>query len=188
MIALIFLSVTLLTLHSREGESGVLHRVQDFSREAVAPLSSAVTGVFVPLRHGWEYIISIGRLQKENKELREELADIKEKLIKLRVAEEENKQLRALLQLKEELPDKTLTARVINRIFSGGQAAIVLNKGTSDGIFKGMPVLVKEGLVGQVISASPNASLVQLLIDPKSGVGVQILRTGENGILEGQIN
>ncbi len=188
LVALIFLSIAILTLHTREEKSGILHRVQNFSRELTHPLESAITRIATPFLHGWEYVVNIGRLQRDNQELRKELAQAKEKLVKLRVADEENKQLRKLLGLKEELPYETLTARVIGRIFSGGQAVIMIDKGVSHGVSEGMPVLIKEGLIGQVVYPSSNVSLVQLIIDPKSGVGVQILRTGESGVLQGQIN
>ena len=53
---------------------------------------------------------------------------------------------------------------------------IVINKGTSDGIAKNMPVVTEKGLVGVVTEVAPNAAKVQLILDPRCSVGTLIQR------------
>ena len=51
-----------------------------------------------------------------------------------------------------------------------------------------MPVVVAEGLVGQVTQVSGHAAEVQLITDQKSGVAAQLIGSGETGIVEGEVD
>src|SRR5262249_52305063 len=51
---------------------------------------------------------------------------------------------------------------------------------------KGSAVITGEGVVGQVVSVSQNASVVRLLTDPEMKLGVLIPRVGLTGILSGR--
>lgn len=187
LVVLILLSIVVITLHYKEGEEGFLHRTQGFATNLIFPLQSGVSRVVNSFRHGWGYIFELGRLREENQQLKGEVAELRGELISLREMERENRRLRKLVGFKEKLEYRTIPAHVIGKSPTEWQATIILDGGSADGIAKDMPVVIEEGLVGRVIEVASHAAQVQLVTDRKSGVAAQILRTGETGVIEGQI-
>ena len=62
---------------------------------------------------------------------------------------------------------------------------IEIDRGTSNGVGVGMPVVSGVGLVGSVISAGRHTAIVQVLTDPRSEVGVRF-GTGDVAVAVGQ--
>jgi rod shape-determining protein MreC len=60
-----------------------------------------------------------------------------------------------------------------------------VNKGSGDGIQPGMAVITPDGVVGKVQAAFPGASLVLLLSDADSAVGVVLQDSREHGVMKG---
>jgi len=69
---------------------------------------------------------------------------------------------------------------------SNFEQTIELDRGTSAGIDVDMPVVSGDGLVGRVVQASRSRSMVQLITDPSSSVGVRFTRSDEIAIAEGE--
>lgn len=185
LVLLVLLSIAIFTFHFREGEDGLLHGVQRFTMDTISPLQTGIAVAVSPLRNFFRFLGEVKDLRSENKKLKTALAEIEKQLATYRDKEKENDRLRNLLKLKEKLAFSTLVARVIGRQTTEWQKTVIVNKGSKDGLQRHMPVLVSEGLVGQVIEVSANAALVQLLADDKSGVAAQIVETGEEGIAQG---
>lgn len=181
-------SLLLLTVHFREGDSGPLHRAQRGSLALVAPLQKLATRAIDPLRDGWYFMLSIGRLRSENQRLSGEVSRLRTELRELEESEEENERLRALVGFQERVNVRTVPARVIGRPISNWQASIVIDKGHADGIRRNMPVVLSDGLMGQVVEVASRAARVLLITDQRSGVSVRLTRTGETGILQGQVD
>jgi len=184
---LIVFSITVLTLYFRESSNGILHRVQRYTVNMVVPLQSGVSRAISPFRSAFRFVAGIGSMNSENRALKKENKKLKADVVTLRMAEKENKRLKKLLGFKDKTDLVLMPAHVIGKSSTAWQDVVVLDKGREDGIKKNMPVVVDSGLVGQVIDASPSACRVQLITDQKSGVGAQIVSTGETGVVQGQI-
>jgi rod shape-determining protein MreC len=76
-------------------------------------------------------------------------------------------------------------AQVISYPSSNFDLTIEIDRGTSNGVGVDMPVVSGTGLVGTIISAGRNTAVVQLLTDPRSGVGVR-LAVGNVAVARGQ--
>lgn len=120
------------------------------------------------------------RLQAENEQLRLENAAMNEIL-------QENERLRDALAFKHLQAPATLMTQVIGKESSPSSSTITINKGSDDGIAKGMAVIVAEGVVGKVLAVLPGTAKVMLLTDPGSAVAVRVLRNREEGLLEGKL-
>ena len=59
-----------------------------------------------------------------------------------------------------------------------------MNKGTSDGVREGDPVINGAGLVGRVRVASGGSAQVLLITDGDSGISAKINESGATGIIE----
>ncbi|MCU1377971.1 MAG: rod shape-determining protein MreC, partial [Acidimicrobiales bacterium] len=79
-----------------------------------------------------------------------------------------------------------VAARVVGSPVSNFEQTIELNRGTRDGVDVDMPVVTGSGLVGRVVQASGRRSMVRLITDPGSSVGVRIARSSEPGIAAGE--
>src|SRR5262249_30262868 len=79
-----------------------------------------------------------------------------------------------------------VTAQVVLGSPGNFESTIALDKGTSDGVMNGMPVVTGDGLVGRVVQASRRRATVLLLTDPESGVSVRLERRGAQAIVNGR--
>jgi rod shape-determining protein MreC len=183
---LVILSIGIFTFHFREGENGLLHGLQRFTMNVMAPLQTGISVVISPFENLFRLIGESRDFRSENRKLKKDLAETQRQLVTFKDIEKENARLRKLVSLREKVAFDTLAARVIGRQSTEWQNNIVIDMGSNDGIKKHMPVLVSEGLVGQVVEVSSGAALVQLLNDEKSGEAAQIVETGEEGIVQGQ--
>lgn len=113
-------------------------------------------------------------LQIENVRLHEDLADY-QAISQLLNFTRENTQL------------QTLPAEVIGRDSNTFLRSIIINKGATDGLAPGMPVVTERGLVGRVTAVSPSSAKVMLLTDPASAVNARLQTSRADGIVEGQL-
>jgi rod shape-determining protein MreC len=63
---------------------------------------------------------------------------------------------------------------------------VTIDAGSGSGVRAGQSVTDGVGLVGRVLHADPNSSVVLLAPDPGSGVGARDTRTGEIGVATGE--
>lgn len=183
---LIVLSILILTVHFKEREQGFLHDFQKWSISLLSPLQSGVSEIAKSVSSVWQSISELGKLREENRSLKQELASLRQQMVKMNELEIENERLRRELKSPIRRNFESITASVISKSVSNWQATIVVNRGDEDGVVKHMPVATADGLIGQVISTSKNASLVQLLTDRKSAVGVRLQSSRATVIIEGQ--
>ncbi|MBI5558524.1 MAG: rod shape-determining protein MreC [Deltaproteobacteria bacterium] len=133
----------------------------------------------------WSDYVGLLHVREENKRLQEELDKFQAANIKHREAVATNVRLSKLLQIKETLPPPTLTAQVVGRDPSLWFRTIIIDRGSSEGVEKGMPVVTLEGVVGQILDSSPNYSKVLLANDPNSAIDVFVQKNRVQGILKG---
>lgn len=97
----------------------------------------------------------------------------------------ENVRLRALLNSSAMLRDDVLVAELIGVSPDPVRHQLVLNKGETEGVFVGQPLIDADGLLGQVIEVSPVNSRVLLITDATHSIPVQVNRNGVRAIAEG---
>jgi rod shape-determining protein MreC len=153
--------------------------------EIIGPFQTAISHVSNYVSGFWDKYVDLLDVRQENEELRGELLKYKVANIEYREAVATNVRLQKLLELKESLPPPTLTAEIIGKDPSSWFRTLTINRGSSDGVQKGMPVVTVEGVVGQVLTSSPNYSKVLLATDPNSAIDVITQKTRVQGIAKG---
>ena len=98
----------------------------------------------------------------------------------------ENKQLRALLDLKERVQTQGQVAQVIYDAADPFTRKVILDKGSFSGIHVSSPVMDEAGIVGQVTRVYPLISEVTLIIDKNHSIPVLNNRTGARGVAFGE--
>lgn len=101
---------------------------------------------------------------------------------------EENEELRALLDYRENSQAAGVTARIIARSLPEEEPRVVIDKGMDDGVQVGGAVVVGQGIVfGIVTAAGANASTVTLITSSNSTLPAAILGKRKTvGLLEGR--
>jgi rod shape-determining protein MreC len=97
----------------------------------------------------------------------------------------QNQQLKQLGNYSAAVPTKGVLAPLVLRSADNWWQQVTIGKGSADGIAVDHIVVGIGGVVGRVISVSPNTSRVLLVSDPNSRMGVLISRTRNMGILQG---
>lgn len=192
-IVLSIISFVLITLWSYEGgisvdASGPLHSMRSALSTLITPLdyassllgSSAETvGTAVGDLTASEETLS--QLKDHN----EELAALVMQLEEYRL---ENERLKELLELSDAYSLESTAAHILRPSVDSLNQAIIIDKGTADGIAVGMPVMSPNGLIGQIESVSAYTAQVRLLTDPNSGVAVFLQANRSEGVLTGSVD
>lgn len=185
LVTLLILNLIILSAYLRESDDGAIHKLQTAAMGSMATFQSPTSRIVLPFIHVKKFLGNIGGLSAENAKLKREISGLKQDIIALEEFKEENIRLKKLIGFKQTSPNRTKLARVIGRSSDEWQSTIIINKGTDDGVYKNMPVVVAEGLVGQTIMVTSNAAKVRLLTDPRSGVSAQLIDSRGIGIAEG---
>lgn len=115
---------------------------------------------------------------RQNDKLKAERQKMLRRMIEAKAIAQENRQLKAALQLRERSERAVASGRIVGSSFESIRRFAVLSVGTSDGVRVGMPVRAPDGLIGRVVDAGTMASRVLLISDRSNIVPARILRTG----------
>ena len=97
-------------------------------------------------------------------------------------------ELETLLNVRSrQSPGAVLVAPVVGRSSGAAVDTLTLAIGRRDGVVRGMPVSVPDGLVGIVIDVGEARTLVRTVLDPQSRVGVSLRGQGGQGVAVGEL-
>lgn len=98
----------------------------------------------------------------------------------------ENQRLRALLALRERISSQGTAAQVVYDAADPYARKVIIDKGLTQGIVAGSPVLDESGVLGQVTRTHALVSEVTLLTDRDQAIPVLNTRTGVRSVAYGQ--
>jgi rod shape-determining protein MreC len=161
------------------------------SRLILNPLVAAQTWISSRYQAIQDFLTSpsdVTRLRQDNTRLEAEVARLQGQIIDLQQQISEVQVLSSLLGFVRSNPEnKYITAAVIGKDTSPFLRYIIINRGSDDGLRRGMPVVTSQGLVGRVAAVLPNAARVQLITDEAAQVNVRLQRSGAEGLLSGSL-
>ena len=183
VVVLIAVNIIILSINTQQAPPSYgLGRV---AIAIIAPLQEIVTHGMRFVEGIWVHYFKLVSVAIENDHLRHELHQAAEERNQYNESLLSNIRYRSLLSFKQYIDDPVVAAEVIGRDPSPWFRTIIVNKGKADGIRKGAPVLVPEGIVGLVVEVAGNYSKVLLIIDQNSAVDGLIQRSRSRGIVEG---
>lgn len=186
-ICVALLALPFFFLNANLKDPSEVNVVDRFVLQASAPIQYFATQVALGVSSVWENYIYLTEVKQENDRLRSENARLRETHHRLRSQAQENRRLRRLLQLREQLGGQTLSAQVIGKEVSPyfRVMRLRLDRGERDHVRPGMPVVTHEGLVGQLRRTFGRYSDVLLVADKTSAIDVVVQRNGARGMLKG---
>jgi len=170
---LLLASITVITIAYRGEARNAITSVRNGAGDALAPVQRVVAAVLHPIGNLFAGAVNYGGALSENQRLQLEVGTLRRQLIQAQMAQEQLDQLRSDQHLPFAAGIPTVMAQVISSPASNFDLTIEIDRGTSDGVGVGMPVVSGVGMVGTVISAGRTTAVVQLLTDPRSSIGVR---------------
>jgi rod shape-determining protein MreC len=180
---LVLTSVTLLTLDYRG--FAPIENARSSVLGFFAPVGDAAGSVFEPVGDAWRGAGGYSELADENDQLRQRVQDLESQLTESEAATRELAQLQEQLDLDFAGDLSTVKARVLATGVGNFDQTVEIDKGSDQGIELGMPVVAGAGLVGSVSRVSSSRSVVTLVSDPSSQVGVRLSGKAGLGLVEG---
>jgi rod shape-determining protein MreC len=155
--------------------------------DALAPAEKLADRSLLGVRTIWDRYVWLVGVHDDNQRLKRENDDLRMKLMAQQEAVLEAARIRELAGLQEAAFGKSVVARVIGSDSGRGQT-VTIDKGKVHGIRPDVAVITAHGIVGRVIHASNFFSIVQLIIDSQSAVGVMLQSNRRQGIVKGAGN
>ena len=184
VIAGIIVGLILLTLSLVAPEQ--FQRVRGAALDVTSPITgglhevtATVEGLFTGAGNYWD-------AASQNAELKRERQAMLRRMVEAKAIFQENRQLKAVLNLREHERSTIAVGRVVGSSFNSPRRFAILSAGTSDGVQIGMPVRSPDGLIGRIIDAGALASRVLLVSDRANIVPARLLRNGIPVIAQGR--
>jgi rod shape-determining protein MreC len=173
ILLLVLTSILLITLDQRG--SALIDRSRSVFALILEPFDAAARTISLPVENAWQGIVNYDDLRRENESLRAQIDVQRGAEIEARAALLEFEELLTLNRLLGTGSYPTVTVRVQGERASNFQYTVEIDKGSTDGIAVGMPVVNGAGLVGKITQVYPNSAIVLLVLDPDFHIGAKIL-------------
>ena len=171
VIGLIMLAMSLVAPTSYD-------RVRGAALDLTAPITGALGEVVTTVQGLGSGAGNYWDAARQNGKLKAERQKMLRRMIEAKAIAQENRQLKAALQLRERSERAVASGRIVGSSFESARRFAVLSVGASDGVRVGMPVRAPDGLIGRVVDAGRIASRVLLISDRANIVPARMLRTG----------
>jgi rod shape-determining protein MreC len=190
VVALVSLSLVIITLDYREGSTGPLAEAGRWTQSAMAPLQQAVNSVTRPIGDFFSGLAHLPSLERENADLKTQVADLQAEAAGRVNVETQLQTVTDLLGLQQQLFPDGVAAVVIANGVSNFEWSVTIDAGSDDGIQSGQPVVAGSAttprLVGLVDQVTPDSATVQLLIDQDFAVAGRLSPTRATGLVQGR--
>lgn len=160
-------------------------------RVVVTPLVGGQTWLAERYRTLVDFVTAprdVAALTQRNQELEAEVARLQAQVIELQQQNQQIDVLSALVDFARARPAYDyVAADVIGRDPSPFLQYVIINRGSDDGLRRGMPVVTAQGLVGRVAAVTAGAARVQLITDVSSVVNIFLQSTEAGAVLQGSL-
>jgi len=184
LLAVIVAQLLLLAYQVKSNQEVRLIRI--WAMTAVTPLARVIEATRSGTAHFFSDYFVLLDVREENKNLKSDLNRLKMENQFLKTELSTADRARALAAFQTRAQSKTVAARVIGNAPGATSKVVLLDRGSTSGVERGMPVITPDGIVGKVISVYQFASQVLLITDPTFGAGVLSQKNRVPGTLKGQ--
>jgi rod shape-determining protein MreC len=179
VIGLVMLILSLVAPKTFDSVRGAALDITGPVAAALHEVTATGEGVFSGAGDYWD-------AAKQNGELKRERQAMLRRMVEAKAIFQENRQLKAALQLREHAPDTIAAGRIVGSSLNSPRRFAILSVGAANGVKEGMPVRSPEGLIGRIIDVGQLASRVLLVSDHANIVPARLLRNGIPVIAQGR--
>jgi rod shape-determining protein MreC len=179
LLLLVLLVFPLVTYFAHAKRPSELSRVDRVILMTTGPVEKAIGWAITGVLRTWNGYVALRHSHERAMDLTRQVIGLQVQQQELLQLKEENDRLRRLLGVSEAAPERRyLGARVVGvRLDPKGLQVLTLDRGSSDGVAKMMPVVVAQGVVGRIQNVLPGLSEILLLTDRNSSVATRVERS-----------
>lgn len=181
----LFIAINFIVITMSSKDSLPVMGIERLFISVTSPFQLAVTKTIYFTQNIWDTYFMAVLAVKENSELKKQLGKTIEIKNRYEELELENIRLKKFVNFTGLVPDTYVAAQIVARDPSPWFKTIMIDKGAKDGLLKGSPVLVSEGIVGQLLEVAKNYSKVLLITDRNSAVDALVQNSRVRGIVKG---
>jgi rod shape-determining protein MreC len=186
LVGVLFLQVLGLAMQvKRSADAEHTRLIRIWAVDAITPLERIIVRAQNGTNNLWHNYFYLRGVRAENRQLKEQIEQMRLEQVRLNEDAAQARRLQSLLAFKEQVVMKTVPAQVIGSSGSDLSRSIYIDKGSDQGIAADMPVITASGIVGKVLRTYPSTSLVLMINDQSSGVGVLLEKSRLQGVLRG---
>jgi rod shape-determining protein MreC len=188
LVGVLFLQVLGLAVQvKRSGDAEHTRLIRIWAVDAITPFERAFVSLQNRADDLWKSYFFLRGVRAENRQLKQQIEEMRLEQVRLSEDAAQARRLQALLGFKEQVIGKPLPAQVIGSSGSDLSRSIYIDKGSNDGVAQDMAVITANGIVGKVLRVYPSTSLVLMINDQSSGVGVLLEKSRLQGVLRGTL-
>jgi rod shape-determining protein MreC len=190
LVGVLFLQVLGLAMQVKRGptEAQDTRLIRIWAVGALAPIERGIVWAQNSTRSVWHNYFYLRGVRAENRELKQEIEQMRLEQVRLSEDAAQAHRLQNLLAFKEQFITRTVAAQVIGSSGSDLSRVVYIDKGENAGIRRDMAVITADGIVGKVLAVYPTVAQVLLISDQSSGVGAILEKTRLQGVLRGTAN
>ena len=186
ILLLVALIGHLVLLSTRMNESQQTPLLRAWTMEVAYPFLSHAVGSVTSVSNLWHNYIDLRHSHEENAALKSQIEEYRRTITGYEESIKEINRLQVLSELDRTLSLPSVKARVIGGDPTQWYQSRILDKGSGDGIARDCPAINADGVVGRIVQVSRNSSVLQLITDVDSGVGVLLENSRAQGVLKGE--
>ncbi|HHE73744.1 MAG: rod shape-determining protein MreC [Deltaproteobacteria bacterium] len=183
-IILIAVNIIILSVNSQDRTPST--RIGQVALFFVSPFQEFASNGIHFAQNIWRNYFDLVGVSRENDSLIKALKIANEKNNSLKELELSHARLQSLLEFKPDLKRQVTVAAVVGKDPSPWLKSVVIDKGTDEGVQRGMPVVTPDGIAGLVTDASSSYAKVLLITDQNSAVDALTQSTRSRGIVKGE--
>jgi rod shape-determining protein MreC len=184
LAAVLIAHLVLLSTQMNRAEGTPLLRA--WTMELAYPFLTQAVGSVTSVSNVWHKYVDLRRTREENAALKGELERYRHAITGYEEKIKEISRLQVLSELEASLPFPSVKARVIGGDPTQWYQSRILDKGREAGLERDCPAINADGIVGRIVQVSRHSSVLQLITDVDSGVGVLLESSRAQGVLKGE--
>ena len=182
---LMFFSALSLFLMVADARFGITQPLRAALGTALYPVQWVAMQPVYAVKNASAYLTGLDQAKASSEEAGRKLALQSLRANQVEQLSQENSRLRKLLGLREQLATSVMAAEVLYDAADPYTRRVIIDKGMTQGVELGSPVVDDSGVLGQVTRVYPLVSEVTLLIDRDLAIPVLNVRTGARSVAYG---
>jgi rod shape-determining protein MreC len=190
LVALVALSLILLTAYFREAPVGGLHSLQRGFLTVVSPIQDGANKALKPVRDLFGWFGDTLHAKSQRDQLRRQVDRLQRQLIARQSNERSYQELLKLFKLDNQIGAASYTPVTGTVIFKSPNlwySTVIIDVGSGRGVRINDPVVNGEGLVGKVTQVASDSARVSLITDSEVGISAMVSSSGVTGIVQPKV-
>ena len=185
-VLLLAILAQLILLAYQVKSNGEVRLIRVWAMTAVMPVARGIEAGRAGVSHFFSDYFVLLDVREENKRLKRDLDRSSMENQYLRAELETADRAKALAIFQQHSQSKTIAARIISNTPDTSGKIVIVDRGTTSGVQRGMAVETPTGIMGKVVEVYPTAAMVMEITDPRFAAGVISQKHHVAGTLKGQ--